>query len=121
LETNRVTYKALSDYPGVEGMELAMVTTVGRDPESNQRTIATLFARATELNLTPLAWEVGFFIHRDLLRVHGRKLEGEPWTRMESMWGCAVKTVGLQDTIALIAHGTFKGTVGPHRLLAKEV
>lgn len=94
-----------------------MVTMDGRDPASFNGIAAKLFAHATERNMIGVRWELGFFVHRDLIRSTGRKLEGEPWRPIESLWGCEVRSSGFEDDIALICNGNGK-TV---RLLAKEV
>lgn len=90
--------------PTQERIEFEMIT-AERDPAKHQATIASLFAAATERNLVPVRWELGFFIHRDVLRAQGRKVTGEPWVGLDSMWGCAVVTSGLEDTVSLLCEG----------------
>ncbi|MES2903234.1 MAG: hypothetical protein V4696_03530 [Pseudomonadota bacterium] len=89
------------------------------NPAKIHEKMATLWAGATKLNLTPVAWRAGFFAHRAVISVH----EGEtnwrvqPFRRIESAWGAAMDTVAFDDSVELVAQGELPGHHGNFHII----
>ena len=101
-----------------------MLTVMGRDPGWTMEAMARLFAHATSLNMNPVCWEVGFFNARDVVAAKcGPGWRDRPWTRLETVWGCALSVVSLSDGVALIAHGVGAPNeeARMHRIVAGEI
>lgn len=98
------------------------ITMDGRDPAWSAKAMGQLFGAALERNLTPLQWEIGLFVLRDLEKAKDPGFKDRPWKRTETFWGCPVKVVGIQDDVVLLVAGTIAGREGNmHRLEAKEL
>lgn len=79
-----------------------MVETTCRDPARVEECMATVFALAIERGEHPVKWELGFFIHRDLLNARRPNFRRNPWEPLESAWGAPIETVTLEDLISLV-------------------
>lgn len=83
--------------------------------------MADLFARATQLNMSPVVWELGFFALRDLIGTKDPAFRDRDWSqvRLETIWGCGISIETLGDGVVLVARGALVGSDAEfHRLTA---
>lgn len=82
--------------------DLKMVTMDGRNAGSVHEAMASVFAVALEQGHIPFRWELGFFIHRDLIRAKMPNMGSQPWQPIATAWGAPIATTTLEDAIALL-------------------
>lgn len=98
-----------------------MLTMADRDREWAHRAMGSLFVRAAELGMTPMRWELGYFIARDLQSLRDPAYASKRWTRPETVWGCEIQITTFHDSVALVVHGTTADGAGEyHRLIAGD-
>lgn len=90
---------------------MVMIDTNTRDPDRTWADVQELIRQAREARLTPLDWNIGFFIARDLMRQHRpdswKVIRGRPggWEPITHLLNLPVVVVELEDRIQLRAGG----------------